>query len=109
MLFAGLPAATVLSGMSRVTMDPEPMMQLFPMLTPGSTITLLPRKQLWPIEIRPILACPVICIVLASCAMSLTLGAKVTLLPISINQQWDMSMLQFCIRLKLCPMVIPVS
>ena len=44
----GLPTATLLAGMSRVTTLPAPMTQLSPMVTPGKTVQLPPNQTLLP-------------------------------------------------------------
>lgn len=50
---AGTPATTQLSGISLVTMEPAPIIQLFPIETPDNIIHLIHR---WPIKVSsPIL------------------------------------------------------
>jgi len=43
--FAGFPAATLLGGISLVTIEPAPTMELGPIVQLGRTITESPRKQ----------------------------------------------------------------
>ena len=50
MTLHGLPAATVLAGMSLTTTLPAPMTQLSPMVTPGQTTTPVPNHTLLPTE-----------------------------------------------------------
>ena len=47
----GLPTAIELAGISFVTTEPAPMVQLSPIVTPGNTVTLPPIYTLLPIVI----------------------------------------------------------
>jgi hypothetical protein len=46
---AGFPTASELSGMSLVTTEPAPIVQPFPIFTPGQIIALPPIQQSFPI------------------------------------------------------------
>jgi hypothetical protein len=50
---AGFPTATKLFGMFFVTTLPEPIMQFFPILTPGFIIVFAPIKLFPPIDTHP--------------------------------------------------------
>ena len=49
----GVPAATVLSGISEFTIEPAPIMTLLPIVTPGRITDRHPIKRLHPIVIGP--------------------------------------------------------
>src|SRR5574344_771692 len=57
---AGAPNAKELDGMSFVTIEPAPITQLSPTLTPDKTITLQPNQQLFPICIGKLYCKPLL-------------------------------------------------
>ena len=86
----GAPAATELLGISFVTIDPNPIMQLSPISTPFRIVTSLPMYILLPIFTRPDEATKSLykflnTYVQKSCVIIVKLSLISTLLPISIN------------------------